>query len=91
MHLSSPGQVPGASPHPELLGAHWGEWLVDGGDSPARVPFRLRTSHGRAGITDDCDTLVYWHGRKYSISQYENCYAYIDIDIYRYIYIHTYI
>ena len=26
----------------------------------------------RAGTTDDCDILVYWYGRKYSISQFSN-------------------
>ena len=30
--------------------------------SPSRVPWR-------AGISDDCDILVYWYGRKYFISQ----------------------
>ena len=30
--------------------------------SPSYLPWK-------AGITDDCDILVYWHGRKYSISQ----------------------
>ena len=26
----------------------------------------------RAGTADDCDILVYWYGRKYSISQFSN-------------------
>ena len=54
-------QVPRASAHPGLPGAHCGERLVDGGESPARVPFGLRTSHRRTGIADDYDILVYWH------------------------------
>ena len=34
------------------------------------VPLGLTRSHWRAAITEDCDILLYWYGKKYSISQY---------------------
>ena len=34
------------------------------------MPLGLTSLHWRAAIADDCDILVYWYGRKYSISQW---------------------
>ena len=55
-------------------------WLLDGGCSfPSWVSSGFTSSHWMATITDDCDipddcdTLVYWYGRKYSISHIHMC------------------
>ena len=37
--------------------------------SPSWVHLGLRNSRWGAGIVDNCDILIYWYGRKYSISQ----------------------
>ena len=37
-------------------------WLLDHKYSPSRAPWRAK-------IADDSDILLYWYGRKYSISQ----------------------
>ena len=47
------------------MAAVW--WLLDGRYSPCWVPLGLTSSHWRAVLTDDCDVLIYWCGRKYSI------------------------
>ena len=39
--------------------------------SPSRVPLELTSSHWRVAIANDWDILVYWYGRKYSISHTE--------------------
>ena len=41
--------------------------------SPSWVPLGLTSSHWRAAVPDDCDIIVYWHGREYSISQPQCC------------------
>ena len=76
LFLSYAPQLSGASSlclsHPELP---WGSpqgvaavlWLLDGRYSPSWVAWGLTNSHWRAIITDDCDILIYWCGRKYSI------------------------
>ena len=43
-------------------------WLLDSRYSPSWVPLGLTSSHLRAVVTGDCDILIYWCGRKYSIS-----------------------
>ena len=46
-------------------------WLLDGGDSsPSWVPWGLTGSHKRVAIGNDCDILVSWYGREYSIYQF---------------------
>ena len=60
--------------HPELpWGSPWGVTAVlMAATWQVLIPFlsalRLRNSHWRAAIADDCDILVYWYGRKHSIS-----------------------
>ena len=39
---------------------------------PFLSSFRLTGSYWRAGIADDCDILIFWYGRKCSISQWEH-------------------
>ena len=58
-------------------------WLLDGRCSfPSWVSSGFTSSHWKATITDGCDisdgcdTLVYWYGRKYSIS---HMYIYVYI------------
>ena len=55
------------------LGAHRREWLQswwlsDHRYSSSWVHLGLASSHWRAEIANDCDILVYWQGRKCSIS-----------------------
>ena len=71
MHLSCLGQYPLCfSPELPFLRAHCGQWLLVGWLLDRRysscVPLGLTGSGWRAVIADDI--LVYWHGRKYSIS-----------------------
>ena len=51
---------------PGGVAAVW--WLLDSRYSPSWVPLGLTSSHLRAVVTGDCDILIYWCGRKYSIS-----------------------
>ena len=56
--------------HPELpQGSPWRVAARQRAFFPSWAPSRLTTVHYRVAITDDCDTPVYWYGRKYSISQ----------------------
>ena len=43
-------------------------WLSYCRHCSSRVPSEFRNPHLEAGIADGCDSLVYWYGRKYSIS-----------------------
>ena len=60
---------------PSFFRAHRGEWL-QGVAARWQVffffpEFLQGGSHWKAAITEGCDILVYWYGRKYPISQLE--------------------
>ena len=80
--LSYVSQLSGASIlgflHPEFLCAHHRVWLQPDGCQITGIGLLPLCPQGseihiwRAWVTDDCDILAYWYGRKYSISHLQD-------------------